>query len=87
MQELGYAEEITQAAFTSLEDCRKPDIAAIHGACIGGGVDLITACYLRYCISDSFFCVKEVDLAIVADLETLQPWAQLEKTRPTFSKL
>lgn len=61
-----------QAAFTSLEDCRKPVIAAIHGACIGGGVDLITACDLRYCSSDSFFSVKEVDLAIVADLGTLQ---------------
>eukprot|EP00250_Pteridium_aquilinum_P014163 c21819_g1_i1 orf=78-992(+) len=64
--------KVMQAAFTSLEDCRKPIIAAIHGACIGGGVDLITACDLRYCSSDSFFSVKEVDLAIVADLGTLQ---------------
>ncbi|MCO5569791.1 hypothetical protein L7F22_023506 [Adiantum nelumboides] len=61
-----------QAAFSALEDCRKPVIAAVHGACIGGGVDLITACDLRYCSSDSFFSVKEVDLAIVADLGTLQ---------------
>lgn len=61
-----------QAAFTSLEDCRKPVIAAIHGACVGAGVDLITACDLRYCTTDSFFSVKEVDLAIVADLGTLQ---------------
>lgn len=64
--------KLMQGAFTSLEDCRKPVIAAIHGACIGGGIDLITACDLRYCTSDSFFSVKEVDLAIVADLGTLQ---------------
>ncbi|KAH7331504.1 hypothetical protein KP509_20G036900 [Ceratopteris richardii] len=61
-----------QAAFTALEECRKPVIAAIHGACIGGGVDLIAACDLRYCSSDSYFSVKEVDLAIVADLGSLQ---------------
>lgn len=61
-----------QAAFTALEECRKPVIAAVHGACIGGGVDMITACDLRYCSEDSYFSVKEVDLAIVADLGTLQ---------------
>lgn len=64
--------KLMQEAFTSLEDCRKPVIAAIHGACIGGGVDLVTACDLRYCSVDSYFSVKEVDLAIVADLGTLQ---------------
>ncbi|KAL1225293.1 Delta(3,5)-Delta(2,4)-dienoyl-CoA isomerase, peroxisomal [Cardamine amara subsp. amara] len=61
-----------QAANTAIEQCRKPVIAAIHGACIGGGVDLITACDIRYCSEDAFFSIKEVDLAIVADLGTLQ---------------
>lgn len=61
-----------QAAITAIEQCRKPVIAAIHGACIGGGVDLITACDIRYCSEDAFFAIKEVDLAIVADLGTLQ---------------
>lgn len=61
-----------QAAITAIEQCRKPVIAAIHGACIGGGVDLITACDIRYCSEDAFFSIKEVDLAIVADLGTLQ---------------
>lgn len=61
-----------QNAFTALEDCRKPVIAAIHGSCIGGGIDLITACDLRYTVPDARFCVKEVDLAIVADVGTLQ---------------
>ncbi|KAL3368713.1 hypothetical protein AABB24_009510 [Solanum stoloniferum] len=61
-----------QEAITALECCRKPVIAAVHGACIGGAIDIITACDIRYCSSDAFFSVKEVDLAITADLGTLQ---------------
>ncbi|XP_010481879.1 PREDICTED: delta(3,5)-Delta(2,4)-dienoyl-CoA isomerase, peroxisomal [Camelina sativa] len=61
-----------QAAITAVELCRKPVIAAVHGACIGGGVDLVAACDIRYCSEDAFFSIKEVDLAIVADLGTLQ---------------
>lgn len=61
-----------QACFTQLERCRKPVIAAVHGSCFGGGVDLICACDIRYSTSDARFCVKEVDLAIVADVGTLQ---------------
>lgn len=61
-----------QDAITAIERCRKPVIASIHGACIGGGVDIVTACDLRYCTSGAFFSVKEVDLAITADLGSLQ---------------
>lgn len=61
-----------QSAITTLEECRKPVIASIHGACIGGGIDIITACDIRYCTKDALFSVKEVDLAITADLGTLQ---------------
>ena len=61
-----------QRAFSSMEACRKPSVAAVHGACVGAGVDLITACDLRYCSSDAFFSIKEVDLGIVADCGTLQ---------------
>ncbi|KAL8508512.1 hypothetical protein ACS0TY_018946 [Phlomoides rotata] len=61
-----------QRAATAIEECRKPVIAAVHGACIGGGIDLITACDLRYCTESASFSVKEVDLAITADLGTLQ---------------
>ncbi|GMH27403.1 hypothetical protein Nepgr_029246 [Nepenthes gracilis] len=61
-----------QAAVTALEGCRKPVISIIHGACIGGGIDIVTACDVRYCTEDAFFSVKEVDLAITADLGTLQ---------------
>ncbi|CAO3661873.1 hypothetical protein G6F70_002060 [Rhizopus microsporus] len=61
-----------QDAFTAIERCPKPVIAAIHGACIGGGVDLITACDIRYCTKDAFFSVKEVDVGLAADVGTLQ---------------
>eukprot|EP00842_Homolaphlyctis_polyrhiza_P006357 jgi/Hompol1/6722/HPOL_002321-RA len=63
---------IMQHAFTAIESCNKPVIAAVHGACIGAGIDLITACDLRFCAKDSTFCVKEVDIGIAADLGTLQ---------------
>ena len=61
-----------QDCITAIERCRKPVIASIHGGCIGGGVDIVTACDLRYCTYDASFSVKEVDLGIVADLGTLQ---------------
>ncbi len=61
-----------QAAVSAAENCKIPVIAAIHGACIGAGVDLITACDMRYATQDARFSVKEVDVAIVADLGTLQ---------------
>ncbi|KAK2993591.1 hypothetical protein RJ640_030898 [Escallonia rubra] len=61
-----------QDAITAIERCRKPVIAAVHGGCIGGGVDMMTACDIRYCSEDAFFSVKEVDLGITADLGTLQ---------------
>jgi enoyl-CoA hydratase len=61
-----------QDTLTSIERCRKPVIAAIHGACVGGGIDLISACDLRYCSADAFFAVKEIDVGLTADVGTLQ---------------
>jgi Delta3,5-Delta2,4-dienoyl-CoA isomerase len=61
-----------QAALTAIEQCRKPVVAAVHGACVGGGVEVVAACDLRYCSKDATFVLKEVDLAIVADLGALQ---------------
>jgi delta(3,5)-delta(2,4)-dienoyl-CoA isomerase len=61
-----------QDSVTALERCRKPVIASIHGGCIGGGIDIITACDIRVCTEEAFFSVKEVDLALAADLGTLQ---------------
>ena len=61
-----------QAAFTQIEKCRKPVIASIHGGCIGAGVDLISACDLRYSTSDAVFQIKEIDIGLTADVGTLQ---------------
>lgn len=61
-----------QDAFTAIERMRVPMIAAVHGACIGAGVDLIAACDLRYSTQDAKFCIKEIDLAVVPDVGTLQ---------------
>jgi delta(3,5)-delta(2,4)-dienoyl-CoA isomerase len=61
-----------QDACTAFEACGKPIIAAVQGACVGAGVDMIAACDIRICSKDATFCVKEVDLAITADLGTLQ---------------
>ena len=61
-----------QDAFSAAEEARPPVIAAIHGGCIGAGVDLATACDIRLASDDAFFQVAEVDVAITADLGTLQ---------------
>lgn len=61
-----------QSTVTALEQCPQPVLAAVHGGCIGGGVDLVTACDIRYCTEEAYFTVKEVDLGIVADMGTLQ---------------
>jgi enoyl-CoA hydratase len=61
-----------QDTLTAIERCRKPVIAAVHGACYGGGMDLVTACDLRYCSADARFSVKEIDVGMTADVGTLQ---------------
>jgi len=61
-----------QDTLTAIERCRKPVIAAVHGACIGGGVDLVSACDIRIASADAMFSVREVDVGMTADLGTLQ---------------
>ncbi|HWI81597.1 enoyl-CoA hydratase-related protein [Ramlibacter sp.] len=61
-----------QATFTRLEALRMPVIAAIHGGCIGGAVDMVTACCIRYATADAFFCIQEINIGMVADVGTLQ---------------
>jgi len=64
--------EDIQASISSVEACHKPVVACVHGHCIGGGLDLITACDMRYCSKDAWFTVKEVDIGLAADIGTLQ---------------
>lgn len=61
-----------QDDISSLERCRKPVIAAIHGACIGGGIDLVTAADIRFASTDAYFAVREIDMGMTADVGTLQ---------------
>lgn len=60
-----------QRSVTSVADCRKPVIAAVSGWCIGGGVDVIAATDIRLASADAKFSVREVKVAIVADLGSL----------------
>ena len=61
-----------QDAITAVARCPKPVVAAVHGYCIGGGVDLIAACDIRLASADAIFSVREAKMAIVADLGSLQ---------------
>ena len=61
-----------QASITAIENCRKPVIAAIHGHCIGGGVDLTSACDIRLASKDAVFSIRETRIGIIADIGTLQ---------------
>jgi len=61
-----------QEGMNIIEKCRKPVIVAIHGHCIGGGIDLACACDLRLASQDAVFSIRETRIAIVADVGTLQ---------------
>lgn len=59
-----------QSSFNAIEDCRIPVIAAMQGGCIGGGVDLTTACDMRLGTKDSFITIYEINVGMTADVGT-----------------
>ena len=61
-----------QDTFNALEEARFPVIAAIHGACIGGGIDMISACDIRLASKDAWFSIEEINIGMTADVGTLQ---------------
>ncbi|XP_039510158.1 delta(3,5)-Delta(2,4)-dienoyl-CoA isomerase, mitochondrial-like [Pimephales promelas] len=67
--------------------CPKPVIVAVHGGCIGGGVDLITACDIRLCTQDAWFQIKEVDIGLAADVGTLQRLPKVIGSRSLVNEL
>lgn len=64
--------KLLQDSFTALEEARMPVIGAVQGGAIGGAVDLLSACDMRYCTDDAFFTIKETQLGMTADVGTLQ---------------
>ncbi|MEA3470878.1 MAG: crotonase/enoyl-CoA hydratase family protein [Thermodesulfobacteriota bacterium] len=61
-----------QESMNAIERCRKPVVAAVHGHCIGGGIDFTSACDVRYASKDAIFSIRETRIGIIADIGTLQ---------------
>ncbi|XP_034767191.1 delta(3,5)-Delta(2,4)-dienoyl-CoA isomerase, mitochondrial [Acipenser ruthenus] len=76
-----------QDTFSVIERCSKPVLVAVHGACVGGGVDLISACDIRFCSQDAWFQIKEVDIGLAADVGTLQRLPKVIGSRSLVSEL
>eukprot|EP00927_Polykrikos_kofoidii_P073010 TRINITY_DN69084_c0_g1_i1.p1 TRINITY_DN69084_c0_g1~~TRINITY_DN69084_c0_g1_i1.p1 ORF type:complete len:320 (-),score=59.22 TRINITY_DN69084_c0_g1_i1:192-1046(-) len=66
-----------QEACSNLEKCGKVVIACVHGACIGGAVELISAADVRFCTADAVFAMKEIDLGLAADIGGIQRFPKL----------
>ncbi len=66
-----------QRTMSCLEQCRVPVLAAVQGACVGGGVDLTTACDMRYATEDAYFVIQEINIGMTADVGTFPRLAKL----------
>ena len=61
-----------QESMNVIERCRKPVIAAVHSHCIGGGIDMLSACDIRIAAKDALFSIRETRIGVIADIGTLQ---------------
>jgi len=61
-----------QDCLSAIEKCRVPVLAAIHSSCVGGAIDMVTCCDMRYASADAKFSVREVAVGLAADVGTLQ---------------
>lgn len=78
---------VCQDAMTSAENCRVPVIAAVHGFCLGAGVDLLSACDIRLATHDIKFAIREVEIGTVADFGTLQRFGRKVGNSSWFREL
>jgi len=76
-----------QKKISAAEACRKPVIAAISGACVGGAIDLLSACDIRYCDQSAWYTIKEVDVGLAADVGTLQRMVKVCGNESTIREL
>jgi len=74
-------------ALDAIAECGKPVIVLVHGYCIGGGIDLISACDIRLCSRDTVFCIKETDLGLVPDIGTMARVPKIIGNDSLFRKL
>jgi len=66
-----------QESFTALERARMPVLCAVQGACVGGGIDMVSAADIRYATEDAFFSIAEINIGMTADVGTLQRMPKL----------
>ncbi|GAA5830653.1 hypothetical protein JCM5353_007571 [Sporobolomyces roseus] len=64
--------KLLQDSVSAIQNCSKPVVAATYGICLGAGIDLISACDVRYCSEKTLFSIKEVDIGLAADVGSLQ---------------
>jgi len=70
MEAFRYHVHYLQNTFSCLDEARMPVLVAVHGGCVGAGVDMISACDIRYCTSDAFFVIQEINIGMTADVGT-----------------
>jgi enoyl-CoA hydratase/carnithine racemase len=70
MESFRYHVHHLQDTFSCLDQARMPVLVAIQGGCIGGAVDMVSACDIRYTTKDAFFCIMEINIGMTADVGT-----------------
>ena len=70
MEAFRYHVHYLQNTFSCLDEARMPVLVAVHGGCVGAGVDMISACDIRYCTADAFFVIQEINIGMTADVGT-----------------
>ncbi len=70
MEAFRYHVHSLQNTFSCLDEARMPVLVAVHGGCVGAGVDMISACDIRYCTADAFFVIQEINIGMTADVGT-----------------